>query len=136
MDQNSEHLRLLSIFHYVVGGLLALCACFPIFHLIIGLVLALRPELFGPSSNPPPRWMGWFFAGFAGVIIAFGWIFAGLIIWSGRCLNRRRNYTFCLVSAGIACAFMPFGTVLGIFTLIVLARPEVKALFDQPRPKF
>ena len=28
VSQDGEHLRLLSIFHYVVGGLMALFACF------------------------------------------------------------------------------------------------------------
>jgi hypothetical protein len=36
--------------------------------------------------------------------------------------------------AGVACLFMPFGTVLGIFTIIVLVRPQVKALFDTMAP--
>jgi hypothetical protein len=31
--------------------------------------------------------------------------------------------------AAIACMFMPFGTVLGVFTIIVLMRPSVKELF-------
>jgi hypothetical protein len=34
-----------------------------------------------------------------------------------------------MVIAAIQCAFTPFGTVLGVFTLIVLVRPSVKALF-------
>jgi hypothetical protein len=37
---------------------------------------------------------------------------------------------FCLVMASITCMFMPFGTVLGVFTLIVLMRPSVKPLFE------
>jgi hypothetical protein len=28
--------------------------------------------------------------------------------------------------------FMPFGTALGIFTIIVLLRPSAKLLFDPP----
>jgi hypothetical protein len=39
MKQDEEHLRLLSIFHYVVAGLAALFALFPIFHLILGLFM-------------------------------------------------------------------------------------------------
>ena len=31
--------------------------------------------------------------------------------------------------AAIACMFMPFGTVLGVFTIIVLMRPSVKERF-------
>jgi len=37
---------------------------------------------------------------------------------------------FCVVMAGIACMFMPFGTVLGVFTLVVLTKPVVRELFD------
>ncbi len=39
---------------------------------------------------------------------------------------------FCLVMACVACLFMPFGTVLGVFTIIVLARPSVQTLFSRP----
>jgi len=38
---------------------------------------------------------------------------------------------FCFVVACIECLFMPFGTVLGAFTIIVLMRPSVKNLFAQ-----
>ena len=34
--------------------------------------------------------------------------------------------------AGIECIFMPVGTVLGVFTIIVLVRNSVKALFGMP----
>jgi hypothetical protein len=33
------------------------------------------------------------------------------------------------VIACIECLFMPFGTILGVFTLIVLSRESVKKLF-------
>ena len=36
---------------------------------------------------------------------------------------------YCLVMAGIECLFMPFGTVLGVFTIIVLMRESVKEMF-------
>lgn len=51
------------------------------------------------------------------------------MILAGRALAQRRRYTFCLVIAGVACMFMPFGTVLGVFTIIVLLRDSVKELF-------
>ena len=31
---------------------------------------------------------------------------------------------------GIETIFMPFGTVLGVFTIVLLNKPEIKALFD------
>ena len=37
MDRDEEHLRLLSIFHYIYGGLVALFACVPILYMLIGV---------------------------------------------------------------------------------------------------
>jgi hypothetical protein len=34
--------------------------------------------------------------------------------------------------AAVECLFMPFGTVLGIFTIVVLNRDSVKPLFATP----
>ena len=62
-------------------------------------------------------------------MILVGWAVAICVIVAGRFLARRVHYTFCLVVAAIACLFMPFGTVLGVLTIIVLMRPSVKALF-------
>ena len=39
MDQDSEHLKMLALFHYIVGGLAALFACFPIIHLVLGIAM-------------------------------------------------------------------------------------------------
>jgi hypothetical protein len=36
--------------------------------------------------------------------------------------------------AGVACMFMPFGTVLGVFTIVVLLRDSVKELFGVAEP--
>jgi hypothetical protein len=76
--------------------------------------------------------MGWFFVGFAAIMILFGWAFAFCMILAGRSLAARRRYTFCIVMAAIGCLFMPFGTVLGVFSVIVLLRPSVKELFIHP----
>lgn len=134
MNQDEEQLRLLSIFHYVCAGLAALCACFPIFHFVLGLFLMLRPDSFGPTKDQPPAWFGAIFVVFASIIILLGWTFAGLLAYAGRCLARRKNYTFCIVMAGVSCLYMPFGTVLGIFSIVVLVRPSVKALFNGVTP--
>jgi hypothetical protein len=133
MDQDQEHLRLLGIFHYVVAGLAALFACFPLIHLAMGLIFLFAPPT--PHPNQPNdaeimRVMGIFFIVFASLFIIAGWTFATCIFLAGRNLARRRRYTFCLVMAAVMCMFMPFGTVLGIFSIVVLMRPSVKAIFD------
>jgi len=55
---------------------------------------------------------------------------AVLMIIAGRFLAKRRHHTFCIVVAAIACLFMPFGTILGVFTLVVLMRDSVRLQFD------
>jgi len=138
LTQEEEHLRLLSIFHYVVGGLAALFALIPIFHLIFGLIMILAPEKFAghghAQEQPPLALMGWFFVIFAAVFITIGWTFAAFVLAVGRFLARRKHYMFCLVMGGVECLFMPFGTVLGVFTIIVLMREPVKQLFGVNPP--
>jgi len=132
-SEDSEHLRLLSIFHYVVGALAGLFALLPSLHLLMGLWMASGAPMTGPPAGGEEeaflRLMGGFMSAVAGGLIALGLAFAGCLIAAGRFLATRTHYTFCLVVAGIACTFFPFGTVLGVFTILVLMRPSVKALF-------
>ena len=130
MDQNDDeqYLKLLSIFHYVVGGIAGLFACFPIIHLVVGIGI-LVSSLTQPAQSGPPALFGLFFVLIAGSIILFGWAFAICIILAGGFIAKRRNYMYCMVMAGIECMFTPFGTVLGVFTIITLIRPSVKELF-------
>src|SRR5512137_1986376 len=111
MNQDVEHLRLLSIFHYIVGGLLAIFASIPVIHLVLGLILVLKPQLFGPGNSQPPPFIGWFFVIFATAFIVLGWTLAVMMVWAGRCLSRRLHHSFCFVMACLGCLFMPFGTV-------------------------
>lgn len=125
-----EHVRLLGIFHFIVAGFAALFSMFPIVHLVmgIGMVTGSFP---GNGDDVPFRAFGWFFVVFASLIISCGLTFAVLLAIAGRRLLALRSHTFCTVMAAIACLFMPFGTVLGVFTLIVLTKPEVKAGFER-----
>ena len=130
-NTDSEHLKLLAIFHYVVSGLAAFFACLPVIHLVIGLFMILAPQTFGPGNNQPPAFIGWFFVGIASFFILAGWTFAVLVLIVGRFIARRKHYQFCFVVACVECIFMPFGTVLGVFTILVLNRPTVKRLFNR-----
>ena len=50
---------------------------------------------------------------------------------AGHFLRVQRYYTFCLVVAAIECINMPFGTVLGIFTIITLVDEKGKSMFNR-----
>ena len=51
------------------------------------------------------------------------------ILIAGRSLARQRHYWFAFVIACVECIFIPFGTILGVFTIIVLSRESTKKLF-------
>jgi len=131
---DSEHLKLLSIFHYVLSGIMAVVACIPIIHLVLGLVLIFAPQKMGQPNQQPPAFIGWFLVMLAGCFILLGWTVAVLILTAGRFIAVRRHHTFCFVMACVECMFMPIGTVLGVFTLLVLMRQSVKDLFT-PKPR-
>jgi len=107
MNEDVEHLRLLSIFHYVVAGIGALFACFPCIHLAIGLMLAVAPGAIehGTRGNPEiPQFIGAIMAGIAGVMILAGWTLALCVFLSARFLAVQSH---------------------------VLMRPSVKSLFNR-----
>lgn len=129
MNQDQEHLNLLSIFHYIVGGIAALFSFFPIIYLIVGVLFLMIPQRFSGSGPPPPFFLGWIFIFIGAGFMLVGLAFAACVILAGRYIVRHKHYIFCLVIASLNCLFMPFGTILGVFTIVVLMRPSVKALF-------
>jgi hypothetical protein len=133
LPDDAEHLRLLSIFHFVVGGLTALVACIPLFHLAVGIAIVSGAFDGVSKGSPPPALFGWFFIIIGALAILLGWAYSISLIVAGRLLSQRRGYLFCLVMAALSCMNLPLGTCLGVFTLLVLNRPSVKALFRQKR---
>lgn len=129
MTSDEEHLRLLSIFHYVVGGLTALFALLPVIHLVLGIFILLNPGEFQESGDFAAPFVGWLFVILASAFITLGLLIAALQFAAGRCLATSRHYLFCLVVAGFECLMMPFGTILGVFTIVVLSRESVKQMF-------
>jgi hypothetical protein len=128
MNKDIQHLNLLSVFHYIVGGCLLVVGSIPIFHLVFGLMIVFSPASLGKGTPPPPM-VGWLFAIFGGAAVLFGWSLGIAIMIAGRFLHQRKHHLYCLIMACFALLFQPFGTVLGVFTIIVLMRPSVKHLF-------
>lgn len=130
-DRDADHLRLLSIFHYVIAGFGVFGMCF------LGLHFTIMNAAFTNASNwedsakggPPPEAIM--------DILKWVYLFLGLLIIAGIVLNvltatslsRRRNRTLCFVTAGLNCLQFPLGTLLGVFTIIVLSRESVRLKF-------
>jgi hypothetical protein len=130
--EDEEHLRYLTIGHYVVAGLMALAGLFPMLHLAMGIWMLTSADMHSVKDGPPAMLVGAFFVVFALAWILISWTLAALLVYAGRSITQRRRRTFCLAVASVAALMcMPFGTLLGIFTIIVLLRPSVRDAFDQ-----
>jgi MFS family permease len=134
-DRDHDHLRLLSIFHYIVGGFTLVFSCLFILYIVMGLVMYLNPQAFHPpqqadSVPPMPKEFGLFVVAFGSFALLFGWAYGILTIISGRMIGRLRGRVFSLVIAGLNCLLIPFGTALGICTFIVLLRESVRKLYQ------
>ena len=53
-----------------------------------------------------------------------------LNVLSGLFLLKKRNRLFSLIIGGLNCLQIPFGTALGVFTLLVLSRDSVRHLYS------
>ena len=56
-----------------------------------------------------------------------------LNLLSAGFLWQKRNRLFSIVIAGLDCLQIPFGTALGVFTIIVLSRESVRELYSRDR---
>ena len=133
MTQDDDHLQLLTIFHYVLAGVTTLFSLFPIVHVTIGLALVSGEFGGAANSGEVPPAVGWLFVIMGATAIVLGLSLALVIAMAGRSLQLRRRRVFCLVVAGLMCMMVPLGTVLGVFTIVVLMRESVRTLFD-PSP--
>lgn len=124
-SRDSEHLRTLSICHYVLSAMKAGLGLILFLPLLGGILLLANP---GGRGTPPPGAAVLFIVG-ASVGILLHAAAAVFLFLSGRNLASRKRHALCMiVSIGI-CVFAPLGTILGVFTLLVLTRPSVKAQF-------
>jgi hypothetical protein len=134
--EDAEQLKLLAVFHYVLAGLLVVGGClmaayFAFAGYMATEILKAMPPSAGP---PPPSGVGWFFGAMGAAVTLAAVTFAALHFMCARWLGARRNRSFCFVVACLSCILFPFGTILGIFTILVLQRGSVQALFDRSTP--
>ena len=129
---DADHLRLLAVFQFVVAGLSLAGIGFLTLHYTFMHVFFENPEIWKNSKGggPPPAEFfaifKWFYA-----IFGFGLVTAGVAnLLSGLFIRKRKHRIFSLVVAGLDCLQIPFGTVLGVFTFIVLLRDSVREIYE------
>lgn len=125
-DTTTHDLKLLSVGYYIQGGIAAVYSlliggylCF------LGFIISNSPR----SGNVPPNMAG-FFAVLFGAVVVIGLGYAILQFLAAYWITRHRARTYVFVMAALNCLGIPYGTVLGIFTFMVLQRPAAKQLFN------
>lgn len=133
-----EHLRLLAILHHVHAALAFLCSSAFFLHVYAGYRLVHQPDVLDQwpafalwlmRHDTPPELVGISLMFLGGSIVLLGWMIAFSLYVAARAIARRTDFWMIIGVAGLECLLPPFGTVLGMFTILIIARPEVRALF-------
>ena len=128
---NSQTLDLVSIFHYVLAALIYLKGAIALIFMGIGTVAAV-----GILSDKPHDVhialpvIGLFFFVGPVMFLCLTWTLATLVLLAGKRMSKHTNLVYCQIIAGLECLCVPFGTILGIFTLISLTKAETKEIFN------
>ncbi len=128
--RDREHIKLLAIFHFVFAGLAFVGIAFLFVHYFMMHTIFSNPEMWKaqPQAMPPKAFLDafiWFYI-FMGVLLLTGLV---LNVLSGFFLLQKRNRVFSLIIGGLNCLQIPFGTALGVFTILVLTRDSVRQLY-------
>jgi quinol-cytochrome oxidoreductase complex cytochrome b subunit len=128
--RDREHVKLLAIFHFVFAGLAFVGIGFLCVHYAIMHTVFSNPDMWKsqPHTMPPKAVLDafvWFYL-FMGVLLLTGLV---LNVLSGSFLLQKRNRLFSFIIGGLNCLQIPFGTALGVFTILVLSRDSVRELY-------
>lgn len=137
-DRDKEHLDILGIIYYVNAGVTAALSLFVLFYVLIGVVISSQIGRFHQPGNDLPEDLT---ANLGTIIIVAGigvtlfiLALALLNFLTARGLRTRRNRTICFITAILSLTSFPYGTLLGIFTIIVLTRQSVVDRFAGREP--
>ena len=134
MDEELKRLSLLSKLNYVMSGLIALFSCFPLVHVVLGLMILTGKLPPSQGGTAPPVFVGWLFLLVGSLIILLGWGTAFCVFLAGRKLARCKNWTFCIAVAAVQIMMVPLGTLLGVCTIVTLIKEPVKQMFADKTP--
>jgi hypothetical protein len=148
-----ERLRILGIGFYVRGGMMVAFGCFFLIYVAFFLGFSFMPESswtqtpapsasptalihpkltpHPPNGGPPPIIFFRIMACVFGAVTLLVWTIGCLTAYAGRCIQKRKRRLLIYVMAGLNCLFVPYGTLLGVFTFIVLGSPAATREFSQ-----
>ncbi len=129
---DNEHLRLLSFFHYISGAFTIAFSSMFIFHLIFFGYMTSNPELFQnaevDNAIEAINIMRIFVAVF-GTFVILGLSYGVCEIVSGVFIKQRKYRLFSMIVAIPRIILIPYGTILSMFTFILLDRDSIKSQY-------
>ena len=131
---DGEHLRLLSVFHFIQGFLTIGVSLIFIFHFALFSFLTgfADQDTFGYGSDSEISYrMLSLISTLFGFFIIVGVTFGIMQILSAVFLQKSKNRTFSIIISAIEILITPYGTILGISSLYVLNRDSVKELYSK-----
>lgn len=119
MKNNLETYRVL----YLVSGILNLLG-------VLGfMTYGFLGTLFLGHTDRDAEITSWVFM-LVGIVGASIFLIFGIInLLASKYIKEKRNYNFVFVAAVISCISGVLRLILGVFTIIEITKPEVKALF-------
>ena len=129
LNQTRDNLKLLGVF-YIILGLMALptLAFFGFHGQIMDQLLQAAPD---PETREAiAKLVNVSFIG----LVVFIIVHVVSCIYIGVCFRKQRHHTLCVVAAAFCCLSFPLGTILGVFSLVVLMKEEAKQLFGKTIP--
>lgn len=123
-----DRLRLLGILHLVLGIPLFGFYSVPILYRLFGSGADEAGPATRNHASPEAAVMQVFVDLGIGVALMLCTL-AVAIMAAGWCLLRRRYRRFCIGVAAVECIAVPIGTVLGVWSLVVLLRAKTRAVF-------
>ena len=138
-NEDVSHLKALKICHYVMGGLGLLGFLGMIGYSLLIVSVLNNPEIMGPDEMTEEMLTGLpenFIPAMGGIYLVgalFALIPAILNFMTASALGKRKSKGLIYTTSALNCLNIPIGTVLGVFTFIVLSRDSVKTLFNQSK---
>lgn len=127
-NSDSDLWKIVSVFHFAVGGFQILLSSIGVIYMSFGYLIATG-AIDSAKSQPPPEAIGWIFSGVGFVFTVILLTLGVLVIRTGMNMLKKRSRTFCMVIDAMLCLMIPFGTIVGIFGLVLLMKPETEELF-------
>lgn len=125
----TDKLLIVSIFHYLLAGFQMLFCAVGLVYLFFGVLIASGTLEPSKGAGAPPEAMGWIFGVLGVIFVIIFFTMSILTLVTGINISKRRNHIFCIVIDSILCLWVPFGTLVGVFGLVLLTRPEIAVKF-------